>query len=60
LGKIKKTALTVILSALTFVSLLIIDIFALKVSSIILLVACAVIGAAVFLIGKAGKAGDKK
>ena len=60
LGKIKKTALTVILSALTFVSLLIIDIFALNISSIILLVACAVIGAAVFLIGKAGKAGDKK
>ena len=60
LKKIKKTALSVVLTSAAFISLLVIDVFALNISSVILLVASAVVGLSVYLIGKAGKAGDKK
>lgn len=58
--KSKKTALSIIVTAAAFLSLLVIDVFALNISSVVLLAAAAVVGVTVFLIGKAGKAGDKR
>ena len=58
--KIKKTPLTITLILLAFTLLILIDVFALNVSSIVLLVAAAVVSFTVFLIGKARKAGGKK
>ncbi|MBO7520380.1 MAG: chromate transporter [Clostridia bacterium] len=58
--KMKKTSLSVILTASVLILLLAFDIFALNISSIVLLVAAAVVSLTVFLIGKAGKAGGKK
>lgn len=55
--KSKKTALSVTLTVAAFLALLAIDVFALNISSVILLAAAAVVGLAVFLIGKARKAG---
>ena len=58
--KMKKTLLSVTLTALAVVLLLTIDIFALNISSIVLLLAAAVVSVTVFLIGKARKAGGGK
>lgn len=55
--KSKKTVLSVTLTAAAFLALLAIDVFALNISSVVLLVAAAIIGVTVYFISKAGKAG---
>lgn len=58
--KLKKTPLTVVMTASAFLALLAVDVFAVNISSVILLVAAAVVSLAVYFIGQAGKAGGKK
>ncbi|MBR4762248.1 MAG: chromate transporter [Clostridia bacterium] len=58
--KIKKTAFSVTITLLTFAALLVIDFLSVNVSSIVLLVAAAIVGVAVCLIGRRGKAGGDK
>ena len=59
--KLDKTPLSYILAALSFALLIVIDIFALNISSVVLLVLAAVVSIAVFFIGKAKrKAGGGK
>ena len=54
--KSKKTVLSVTLTAAAFLALLAIDVFALNISSVVLLVAAAIIGVTVYFISKAAKA----
>lgn len=58
--KIKKTTLSIFLTLAAFISLFIIDVFALNISSIVLMIAAAIISLAVYIIGKAGKSGAGK
>ena len=59
--KIKKTALSVTLTVLAFLALLAFNVFSVNVSSVVILVAAAVVGLAVGLIGRARKKeGDGK
>ncbi|MBR4909852.1 MAG: chromate transporter [Clostridia bacterium] len=57
--KMKKTVFSVLLTAAAFALLLAFDIFSINISSIILLIAAAVISFAVCLITKAGRADEK-
>lgn len=59
--KIKKTALSVTLTVLAFLALLAFNVFSVNVSSVVILIAAAVVGLAVGLIGRARKKeGDGK
>lgn len=58
--KIKKTALSVAITILSFTVLLLFDVFSVNVSSIVLLISAAVISLAFYLIGKAPKGGAGK
>ena len=59
-GKINKTVLSVIITLSAFLLLLAFDIFSIKISSIVLMIAAAIVSLAVYLIGRGLKAGDKK
>lgn len=53
-NKIEKSITSIIITVLAFVTLLVFNIFSVHISSIIILIAAAIISLSVFLIGKAG------
>ena len=58
--KIKKNVFSVTVTASAFAALLLIDYFSWNISSVVLLIAAAIVSVAVCLMGGAGKAGDGK
>lgn len=57
--KIERSITAIIITVLAFLTLLVFDYFSVHISSIIILIAAAVISLSVYLIGKARKAGSK-
>lgn len=58
--KIDKSITSIIITILAFLALLVFNVFSIKISSIIILIAAAIISLSVFLIGKVRKAGSNK
>ena len=58
--KLKKNTLTVILALAAFAALIVFDIFAIHVSSIVILVCAAIVALALSFVKKPGKAGEGK